>query len=130
LSQGEVVASAEDTSGTVRIRGMHAYEVEVGHRHADLQKQIDELRFTVDRLILEISSIRGLLEASPVRVRIVETREVTIEKAKEMIMKYMDTHDIIYPDDIADELGLDLKITIEAVNELIKEGKVKESDEE
>jgi predicted transcriptional regulator len=32
----------------------------------------------------------------------------------------------IYPDDVADELGFDLKITMQAVKELIKEGKLKE----
>lgn len=130
MSEVEGIASADSTSGIVTIKGVSAFKVDVDHAHPDLQKQINDLKIIVDRLILEINSIRDLLEVSPVRVRIVETREVTIEKAKKMIVKYMETNDVIYPDDIADELGLDLKITIEAVNELIKEGKVKESCEE
>lgn len=30
----------------------------------------------------------------------------------------------IYPDDVADELGLDLKVAMQAVEELIEEGKL------
>ena len=32
----------------------------------------------------------------------------------------------IYPDDVADELGLDLKVAMQAVEELIEEGKLEE----
>lgn len=130
LSLEEEKVSTESTAAAVRIRGISAFDVEVDHRHPELERQIDELRSTLDRVILEVNNLRNLLEVSPVRVRIIETREVSIEEAKKMIMEYMETHDIAYPDDIADEIGLDLKIAIEAVNELIKEGKIKESEEE
>ena len=130
MSSDQERISALSTSEAVRVRGITAFDVEVDHTHPGLQRQIDELRSTLDRLILEVNNLRDLLEASPVRVRIIETREVSIEEAKKMIMEYMKTHDIAYPDDIADELGLDLKVAVEAVNELIKEGKVKEFREE
>lgn len=129
MSLDQERTSAESTSGAVRVRGVTSFDVEVDHTHPDLQRQIDELRLTLDRLILEVNNLRDLLEASPVRVRIIETREVPIKEAKKMIMKYMETHDLAYPDDIADELGLDLKVAVEATNELIKEGKMKESGE-
>lgn len=130
MSSDQERISAESTSGAVRVRGITMFDVEVDHTHPDLQRQIDELKSTLDRLILEVNNIRDLLEVSPVRVRIIETREVPIEEAKKMILKYMETHDIAYPDDIADELGLDLKVAVEAVNELLKEGKIKETTEE
>lgn len=126
----EEKVSAGSTSGTMRIRGISAFDMEVDHRHPELQNQIDGLKSTLDRLTLEVSDIRNLLAVSPMRIRIIETRDVSVDEAKRMVMEYMETHDIVYPDDVADELGLDLKVTVEAVNELIKEGKVKECGEE
>lgn len=130
MSLEEEKVSTESTGAAVRIRGISAFDVEVDHRHPELQRQIDELRTTLERLIFEVNNIRNLLEVSPVRVRIIETREVSMEEAKRLILEYMGAHDIAYPDDIADELGLDLKVAIEAVSELITEGKIKESREE
>lgn len=130
MSLEEEKVSTESTGAAVRIRGISAFDVEVDHTHPELQRQIDEVRSTLDRLILEVNNLRNLLEVSPVRVRVVETRDVSIEEAKRMIMEYMESHDVAYPDDIADEMGLDLKVAVEAVNELIKEGKIKESGEE
>ncbi|MDI6886772.1 MAG: hypothetical protein QMD22_10645, partial [archaeon] len=65
-----------------------------------------------------------------VSFRIVEVRETTLEEARKRILKYYEEHrgESIFPDDVADELGLDLKITMRIVEELIKEGKLKEAE--
>jgi hypothetical protein len=128
LSVEEEKASVESTSA-VRVGVVSAINVDVDHRHPELQKQIDELKSTTERLILEINNVRGLVEVSPVRVRVIETREVSIEEAKKMIAEYMETHDTAYPDDIADDLGLDLKVAVESVRQLVEEGKVMEREE-
>jgi len=51
-----------------------------------------------------------------------------IREAKEKLLEYYKEHEgeSIYPDEAAYELGLDLKVAIEAVEELIEEGKLEE----
>lgn len=129
MSLEEEKVSSDSTSATLRVRAISALDLEVDHTHPEMQRQIDELKSTINSLILEVNSIRNLVEVSPVRVRIVETREVPIQEVKKMIMEYMQSHETAYPDDIADELGLDLKITVEAVNQLMKESKITEREE-
>ena len=59
-----------------------------------------------------------------------EVRETTVEEAKEKILEYYKNKkhegESIYPDDVADELGLDLKVAMQAAEELIEEGKLEE----
>ena len=54
----------------------------------------------------------------------------TKEEAKKKLLEYYKEHEgeSIYPDEVAHELGLDLKIAMEAVEELIKEGNLEEGD--
>ena len=54
----------------------------------------------------------------------------TKEEAKKKLLEYYKEHEgeSIYPDEAAHELGLDLKVAMEAVEELIKEGKLEEGD--
>ncbi len=129
MSREEERVLLDSTSGEAHAhaRILAAFDFDLHHNHPRLQKQIDELKSTLNRLILEVNSIRDLLEASPVRVRVIETRETSVREAKQLILGFMETHDIAYPDDIADELGLELKVAVEAVGELMKEGKIKES---
>ena len=55
-------------------------------------------------------------------------REDKIKEAKEKLLEFYKKHEgeSIYPDEAADELGLDLKVAMEAVEELIEEGKLEE----
>ena len=57
-----------------------------------------------------------------------EVKETTVEEAKENILEYYKKHEgrSIYPDDVADELGLDLKVAMQAVEEPIEEGELEE----
>ena len=67
-------------------------------------------------------------EVLTVKIRVVEVRETKVENANEDILGYCDEHkgQILYPDDVADELGLDLKTTVEATEELMKSGEIGE----
>jgi len=55
-------------------------------------------------------------------------REDKIKEAKEKLLEFYKKHEgeSIYPDEAVDELGLDLKVAMEAVEELIEEGKLEE----
>ena len=86
-----------------------------------LSSEISELKVAFE----ELSRLKEFL---PLNIRVVEVRETTVEEAKRVILEYCDKHkgEIFYPDDVADELGLDLKTTVEATEELMKEEKLEE----
>ena len=69
-------------------------------------------------------------EGLSLEYKYMSVREVTIEEAKRMIYEFLETHDSqsIYPSEVADRLGLDLKTTVRAVDELLKEEKVEVAD--
>ena len=110
-------------------------EIREGDSLLALNKRIEILGEKIDVLSSEISELKAafeelsrLKEFLPLNIRVVEVRETTIEEAKKEILEYCDKHKggIFYPDDVADELGLDLKTTVEATEELMKEGKLDE----
>jgi hypothetical protein len=100
-----------------------------------INKRIEILSEKIDMLSSEISELKAafedlsrIKEFLPLNIRVVEGRETTVEEAKREILEYCDKHkgENFYPDDVADELGLDLKTTVEATEELMKEGKLEE----
>ena len=52
----------------------------------------------------------------------------SLRETKDLLMDFYQSHrgEAIYPDDIACELGLDLKIAMQAIKELIYEGRLEE----
>ena len=54
--------------------------------------------------------------------------EDEIKETKKKLLEYYKKHEgeSIYPDEVAYELGLDLKVAMEAVEELVEEGKLEE----
>jgi hypothetical protein len=121
------------TSGIVTHKKVTMAAEPIGTK--DLYRKIEEFSEIIDMLRLDISALMskvGNLERNitslPVSVSIVEVKETTVEEAKEAIQRYYDEHEgeSIYPDNAADKLGLDLKITMQAVEELIKAGKLEE----
>lgn len=68
------------------------------------------------------SSVREKLE----KMQILVVRDVDIRTAKKEILNLLKKTQLAYPSDIATHLGLDLTVTMEAINQLIKEGKIKE----
>jgi len=123
------------TSGTVTYKKVIMEEARIQY-DSSLNEEIKDLRGTVDMLRWEVGTLKDRVdelekerESLPVSFRIVEVRETTVEEAKEKILGYYEEHkdESIYPDDVADALGLDLKITMQAAEELKKEGKLKEA---
>jgi len=110
-------------------------KIREGDSLPEINKRIEILGEKIDMLSSEISELKAafeelsrLKEFLPLNIRVVEVRETTVEEAKREILEYCDKHkgEIFYPDDIADEFGLNLKTIVEATEELMKEGKVEE----
>ncbi|MFQ6061576.1 MAG: hypothetical protein ACE5KT_01620 [Methanosarcinales archaeon] len=96
------------------------------HELREIKEKINELMIKVDWLIDAYEEMKIYFEAIPIDTSVVELKETTPEDAKKMILEYYEAHkdEVIYPDDVADELGIDLKIAMEATVELIKEGRL------
>ncbi len=102
-------------------------EIREGDSLLELNKRIEILSSEISELKTAFEELSRLKEFLPLNIRVVEVRETTVEEAKREILEYCDKHkEIFYPDDVADELGLDLKTTVEATEELMKEGKLEE----
>ncbi len=56
--------------------------------------------------------------------RIVVLKDVSYSEAKSMVANYLKTHKKAYMYEISNELGLNLKMVHEIIEQLIKEGKV------
>lgn len=97
-----------------------------------LTKQVEQLTLETGSLKREVKKLREVinrLENSMdnfMTVRIIDVKDIPFEDAKKKIHGYYKAHDneAVYPDEIADELGLDLKVTMRAVEELLKENKL------
>lgn len=68
------------------------------------------------------SSVREKLE----KMQILIVRDVDVKMAKKEVLSFLKKTKLAYPSDIAAQLGLDLTVTMEAVSQLLKEGKIKE----
>jgi hypothetical protein len=136
MQKFEKMQELEDsTSGSLTPRAMlecmsipHYEGSEIDQKIEDLTKTIETLGIEVSILKDKVDELETKSESMPVSFRIIEVKEVTVEEARGKILEYYKEHEgeSIYPDDVADELGFDLKITMQAVKELIKEGKLKE----
>ena len=61
-------------------------------------------------------------------VTVVDMNEKSLVETKDLLIEFYQRHrgESIYPDEVACELGLDLKVTMQAVRELIREGRIEE----
>ena len=81
-------------------------------------------------LVHEIFKLRTELEelksskTCEIVEKIVVLKDVSYSEAKSMVENYLKTHKTAYMYEISNELGLDLKMVHEIVEQLIKEGKV------
>ena len=133
MSQSRSGSGVTDRVGVTSIPDSMA--IREGDSLLEIRKRIEILGEKMDMLSSEISELKvafeelsRLKEFLPLNIRVVEVRETTIEEVKREILEYCDKHkgEIFYPDDVADELGLDLKTTVEATEELMKEEKLEE----
>jgi len=91
--------------------------------------ETNSLREEIGKLRDVISKLESALNEFPLHIRVIDVKDVPFDDAKNMIYDYYKTHKtIIYPDEVADELGLDLKIAMKAVEELFEEGKLEEAE--
>ncbi len=97
-----------------------------------LTRQVEQLTMETDSLKKETKRLKKIakkLESvmnNSVNIKVIDVEDIPFEKAKKKIYEYYKTHEneAVYPDEVADELGLDLKVTIEAVEELLKEDRL------
>ncbi|VVB69568.1 Uncharacterised protein [uncultured archaeon] len=61
-------------------------------------------------------------------LNVVEIDDRSLDETKDLLIEFYEQHrgEAIYPDDAACELGLDLKVTMQAVKELIRDGRIRE----
>jgi hypothetical protein len=119
-------SSESQTVPTMPIFGEYATRDEFFLLNMRIQQLTDE----ISRLSDNLERIFSREESSVIKILDAPTVEATVEEAKEKIQKYYLDHagDYIYPDEVADELGLDLKVAIRAVNELLSEGSLEGLD--
>jgi len=75
-----------------------------------------------------IGGMGVIMEASSIRFSVVDMDDKPLGETKDLLVEFYQRHrgESIYPDDVACELGLDLKVTMQAVKELIQEGRIEE----
>jgi hypothetical protein len=94
----------------------------------ELSNQITKLTEQVNKLERTISQMGVMMNGLPIGFHVVNVNDKSLGETKNMIIDFYQAHrgNAIYPDDVANELGLDLKITMQAVKELMREGKIEE----
>ena len=81
-------------------------------------------------LVQEILKLRKELEeikkgrAEEIVEKIVVLKDVSYSKAKGMVENYLKGHENAYMYEVSNDLGLDLKMVHEIVEELMKEGRI------
>lgn len=96
-----------------------------------LTKQVEQLISETDSLKKEVKRLKEITNRlenamnNSMNIKVIDVEDIPFEEAKKKIYEYYKTHEneAAYPDEIADELRLDLKVTIKAVDELLKEDK-------
>lgn len=71
--------------------------------------------------------IRSAVREKLTSLEIVAVRDVSLGAAKKEIYRYLKSHKVAYPSDIALELSLDLKVVMTAVKELWEQGRIAEA---
>jgi hypothetical protein len=89
--------------------------------------EIASLKSVIHQMRSEIKNIKEKLVETPIKMNIIELREIPKNEAKQEILDYYQSHDTVFPSDVASDLGLDLKMTIQIVKELVHEGKLEEA---
>jgi DNA-binding MarR family transcriptional regulator len=57
-------------------------------------------------------------------MKVIRTRNIGLGQAKKEILAYLKTHNSAYVSDIAERLGIDIRLAFKAVEELQREGEV------
>lgn len=63
--------------------------------------------------------------------KLLNLRDVPLEQARREVEGYLKSHSgVVWPDEMAEELGIDYRIVLGVVQELLKEGRVEEAEAE
>jgi len=63
--------------------------------------------------------------------KLLNLRDVPLEQARREVENYLRSHPgMVWPDEMAEELGIDYRIVLSVVRDLLKEGKVEEAKAE
>lgn len=104
---------------------------------ADLKRdeEISKLKDLVAKLSEEVNKLERIISGmgvimgeSSIRFSVVDMNDRPLVETKDLLIEFYQRHrgESVYPDDAACELGLDLKVTMQAVKELIREGRIEE----
>ncbi|MCL2116118.1 MAG: hypothetical protein FWH29_07845 [Methanobrevibacter sp.] len=59
-------------------------------------------------------------------IEVINIRDIDYETAKKEVLEYHETHETAYISEISENLKLDLSLTVNIIDELIKKGKIEE----
>jgi len=60
--------------------------------------------------------------------KLLNLRDIPLEQARRMVEEYLRNHPgVVWPDEMAEDLGIDYRIVLSVVRDLLKEGRVKEA---
>jgi len=63
--------------------------------------------------------------------RLLNLRTVPLEQARREVKDYLRSHSgVVWPDEMAEELGIDYRIVLSVVQDLLKEGRIEETEPE
>ncbi len=92
----------------------------------EVVKQIDGARAKLgyrSRNEVVRESIRHFLEEIE-EMKVIRIRDISLKQAKKEILAYLKQHNSAYVSDIADTLGIDIRVAFKVVEELQREGVV------
>jgi hypothetical protein len=103
-------------------------DLERDEKIRELGDLVLKLSEEVNKLERIISGMGVIMGESSIRFSVVDMNDKPLCETKDLLIEFYQRHrgESIYPDDVACELGLDLKVTMQAVRELIKEGRIEE----
>jgi len=86
--------------------------------------EIKYLKQTIFQMRERLESLERNYQKSPIQIRVVEVHEKPIDEIRKLVLEYYNTHEVAYPDEVAEILKVDLRKVIEVVDQLIEEGKI------
>jgi hypothetical protein len=103
-------------------------DLERDEKIRELSDLVSKLSEEVNKLERIISGMGAILGESSIRFNVVDVNDKPLGETKDSLIAFYQRHrgESIYPDDAACELGLDLKVAMQAVKELIREGRIEE----
>lgn len=94
------------------------------------QKELERVQSLVDSgLYMNMSDfVREAVREKLESIKIIEMREIDLKIARKDILNYLEKNKgvEIYPDEIMEDLGIDIEVVFKVLEELRKEGRIEE----